>query len=92
MTEKNLSKKVMAYLKGREDLHPILISPGPFGGRGISDILVCKAGRFVAIELKVGKNTTTKLQERFIKKIKLHGGDAFVCRSMVDVIECLNQC
>ena len=92
MTEKNLSKKVMVYLKGRTDLHPFRIEPGAYGGRGISDILLCKDGHFVAIELKVGKNKPTKLQERFIKQIKLHGGHAFVCRSLVEVIECLTQC
>jgi hypothetical protein len=92
MTEKALSKKIMAYLKGRPDIHPILITPGPFGSRGISDILLCKAGHFIAIELKVGKNKPTKLQERFIKQVKLHGGHAFVCRTLDEVIECLDHC
>jgi hypothetical protein len=32
------------------------------------------------------------LQDQFIKQIKLHGGLAFVCRSLDEVIECLNHC
>lgn len=92
MTEKALAKKVMSYLKGLPDIHPIRIEPGPYGGRGVSDILLCKQGRFVAIELKVGYNKPTKLQEKFIDNIKASGGFGFVCYSLDEVKECLNLC
>ena len=86
MNEKNFTKIVMQYLKSIPDLHPIRIQPGPHGGmRGVSDILCCYKGQFIAIELKVGKNQPTKLQSHFIKKIVEAGGTGAICRCLDEV-------
>ena len=57
---------------------------------GISDLLLCVCGQFVAIELKVGKNTTTPLQEHFIRTVRYAGGKTKVSRNWGDVKEVVN--
>jgi len=92
MTEKQLSQAVMTYLRGITDLHPIRIEPGPYGGmKGVSDILACYKGQFIAIELKIGTRQTTRLQDLFLRKIRNAGGIACVCRSVDDVAKCLME-
>jgi Holliday junction resolvase len=49
-----------------------------FGRAGIPDIICCFAGRFIAIECKAGKGTTTALQERELAAIRTAGGMAMV--------------
>ena len=49
-----------------------------FGRAGIPDIIVCHRGRFLAIECKAGKGTTTKLQERELERIRSANGVALV--------------
>lgn len=89
--EKDLTKKVMAWLQRQDSLHPVRIVPGPHGGmKGVSDILICHQGGFVAIELKVGSNKPTKLQSHFMQKIKDAGGSAYVCRSLEEVMDVIN--
>lgn len=86
MTEKDFTKKVMRVLKDIPCIHPIRIIPGAYGGmKGVSDIIVCCNGRFGAIELKVGKNNPTKLQQRFLSNIESAGGLSFVCRTVEEV-------
>lgn len=51
---------------------------GGYGSSGAPDFLVCHAGRFVGIECKAGKNTTTALQEKNLQQIREAGGVALV--------------
>lgn len=48
------------------------------GRAGISDIICCYNGMFVAIECKAGKNKPTALQEREMNAIRKSKGLAFV--------------
>lgn len=41
---------------------------------GVSDILLCVDGRYVAIELKVGSNSPTFHQKEFLKSVAVAGG------------------
>ena len=52
---------------------------------GIPDIVACVCGRFVAIELKAGRNKPTKLQELTMKLIRQAGGIAAPCWSVEEV-------
>ena len=45
-----------------------------YGRAGIPDFVGCLRGRFIAIEAKAGKGTTTALQDREIRRIKDAGG------------------
>lgn len=48
------------------------------GRAGIPDIICCVNGKFLAIECKAGKGTTTALQERELAAIRAVGGVALV--------------
>jgi Holliday junction resolvase len=55
--------------------------PGMGLGRsGISDIIGCYNGRFIAIECKAGKGKTTALQERELAAVKAAGGFTYIAR------------
>ena len=67
-----------------------------YGRAGIPDIIGCCLGRFIAIECKAGKNTTTALQERELQRITDAGGFAFVAtetnqEQLKEKITCLMQ-
>ena len=51
---------------------------GGFGRSGVPDIICCIDGKFVALECKAGKNTTTALQDREIDLIRKNKGLALV--------------
>ena len=51
---------------------------GGYGNSGAPDFLVCLHGRYVGIECKAGKNTTTPLQEKNLRLIERSGGSALV--------------
>lgn len=48
------------------------------GRAGIPDIICCARGRFLAIECKAGKGTTTALQKKELAAIEAAGGVALV--------------
>lgn len=60
---------------------------GPMGEKGISDIIGCFKGRFLAIEIKTENGKVSEYQQRFIDNVNEAGGLAFVARSIEDVIE-----
>jgi len=51
---------------------------GGYGNSGAPDFLVCLQGRFIGIECKAGKNTTTPLQEKNLRQVERSGGIALV--------------
>lgn len=59
--------------------------------RGISDVIVCYKGRYVAIELKVGDNKPSALQLDFIAEVEEAGGTAGVAYTLRDVKDILNR-
>ncbi len=87
MTEKDIQKKIMDFLKKCNGVF-FKFPAGAFMSRqGVSDILGCYDGRFVAIEVKSEKGNATKLQRLFIDKIRESGGIAGIVRSVDDVID-----
>lgn len=56
---------------------------------GVSDLVVCCDGKFIAIEVKaVGrKKTVTELQKFHLDLVRQSGGKAFVADSVWDVME-----
>jgi Holliday junction resolvase len=66
------------------------IRQGPFSMKGISDILACKDGIFIAIEVKVGKDQLSGDQKNFIDEIHAAGGTAFVAYIIDDVVATLD--
>lgn len=65
-----------------------------YGRAGIPDIIACGKGRFIAIECKAGKGTTTALQERELARISEAGGVTYVAREdnlepLKEILTCL---
>jgi penicillin-binding protein-related factor A (putative recombinase) len=59
--------------------------------KGVSDIIGCWNGRFLAIEVKTPAGRVTDDQRKFLGRIRNHGGIAFVvARSVDDVIDGLD--
>ena len=59
---------------------------------GIMDLICCAPdGKFVGIELKVGKNTPSALQAMAIEEVLKRGGTAFVAWSLEDIKEGLEK-
>ena len=54
---------------------------GNYSIKGVSDILGCIDGRFIAIEVKSEKGKLSAEQREFIAKVKDNGGVAFVAKS-----------
>ena len=86
MSETDLKNKVLRYLR-RELPGSWVYHPSDKFVSGIPDILVVWRGRFMAIELKVGKNKPTRIQLHTLKKIEEACGMAFVCYTMEEVKE-----
>jgi len=60
-----------------------------YGFPGISDIIGMCDGRFLAIEVKVGKNDQSLQQKEFERSVKAHGGLFILAYSLEDVVNAL---
>lgn len=72
-----VKKKVVDYLKGHGIYYFFPVASG-YMKSGVPDIICCIRGKFVAIECKAGKNTTTAIQDKNIDAIRLNEGIAMV--------------
>ena len=65
-----------------------------FGGlgaqKGVSDLLGCYQGRFMALEVKTAAGKASPEQIKFIEDVNKNGGIAGVVRSIDDVVELLD--
>ncbi len=85
MNESALVKKIQDYLKTVKDCFSWKEHGGQYGTAGIPDIICCYRGKFIAFEVKVGKNQATALQNITIRDIIHAGGYALVVRSVAEV-------
>lgn len=90
-TEASLQRHCAAWLRSRGAFCEVR-SPSPFTANGVADITGCYKGFFFAIEWKApGKrNTVTALQEKYIQKVRVSGGYAFVVDSWDEFLEVWN--
>jgi len=88
---KPLEKQVqaaIAKLLRRYGYSVDIITKGLYGSNGISDIIACKDGRYVAIEVKRDPSIKpSPLQAEWLKDKRAHGAIAFCVGSVVEVIE-----
>tara|TARA_R110000803_G_scaffold198191_1_gene261891 strand:+ start:362 stop:652 length:291 start_codon:yes stop_codon:yes gene_type:complete len=75
--EKKVKDKIVKKLKERGVYYFFPATYG-MGRSGVPDIICCHKGRFIGIECKAGKNTTTMLQDRELAAIEEAGGTALV--------------
>lgn len=88
MTEFQLKNKCIRWLKTQKLWW---YHPSDRFQSGIPDLIVCKEGKFYAIELKIGKNKLTKLQNYVLERIRQNGGQVAVCSSLWGLKEVLND-
>jgi len=75
--ESKVKAKCTALLKDVGVYYFFPVANG-MGRAGIPDIICCANGKFLAIECKAGKGTTTALQEKELAAIRAAGGVAVV--------------
>ena len=90
MKESKVQNDILQYLRSI-DARAVKVLSANFNG--VSDILACVDGRFVALEVKVlGKKHTLKpLQQRYIQDVINAGGIAGCVVSVDEVKELLNE-
>lgn len=69
------------------------IHGGAYQRNGISDLIGCVEGKFVALEVKVPgrEGTLTKLQERYLEEIRKAGGIAAMVSSVDQAIDIVKE-
>jgi len=91
MLEKNITNKILKYLKTLDKCYSFKEHGGSYGSAGIPDIICCYRGRFVAFEVKNEKGKTTALQDVNIRNIQKADGIAVVVRSLEEVKAVLDE-
>jgi Holliday junction resolvase len=85
VSEKDITNKILKYLKTVPGCFAWKEHGGMYGTAGIPDIIACINGRFFAFEVKTQTGKVTKLQDATINKILAAGGVAAVVRSVDEV-------
>ena len=85
-SESQIQKDIVDYLEGKGYYVIKIVRANK---QGVSDLAVCKDGKYIAIEVKgIGKKkNVTKLQELHLHLVRQSGGKAFVADSVWDVME-----
>ena len=78
MTPERKVKQQVRKVLDKLGAYYVMPVTGGFGNSGAPDFLVCLHGRFIGIECKAGKNTTTPLQEKNLRSIEKSGGVSLV--------------
>lgn len=91
--EAKVKAKIKAILKAHNVYYAMPIGTG-YGNSGVPDFLCCVNGKFVAIEAKAGKGTTTALQEKNLREIREAGGKAMVINesNLDDLTNVISEC
>ena len=76
----DLVKNTLDYLNGLPCCKAFPYSPGPYGRRAVSDIIFCYRGLFGSIEVKIGYDQPSKLQNIFMRDVRIAEGEAQVGR------------
>ena len=91
--EAKVKAKIKAILKAHNVYYAMPIGTG-YGNSGVPDFLCCVNGKFLAIEAKAGKGTTTALQEKNLREIREAGGKAMVINesNLDDLTNVISEC
>jgi len=98
MKEADVQKWVREYLCEHYKHHCVYLKyqAGQYATRGVSDLIFCVRGLYIAIEVKMPKGKPTKLQERFLTQVKKAGGLGYIIygkdQEMIsDIIKDINE-
>ena len=84
MKESVLQKKILTWLQAN-GYYAIKVEKA--NRAGVPDILACASGRFIGLEIKIGNNKPSALQESHIRQINEANGIAKVVWSLEEVKE-----
>ena len=94
MKEAHIKAAILEYLQSLPAFYcyPRTLQIAGIGGRrnlsvGMSDLLVCFRGKYLAIEVKTDTGQPSEKQCEYMAGVKRAGGHAIVARSVFDVIE-----
>ena len=71
----------MEWLRS-QGAYVVKVHGGPFQEAGVSDLLVCWRGRFIAIEIKTPTGKLTEIQQHHLEQVLAAGGIGVVARSV----------
>lgn len=89
--EQNIQTSIMNYISSIGGLPIKFNNFGIYAKAGVSDILACIKGRFVAIEVKRPCNKPSAVQLQFIAAVNSIGGLAFWADNLQDVKDKLKE-
>ena len=89
--EQDIQTAIMNYISSIGGLPVKFNNMGIYAKAGVSDILACIKGRFVAIEVKRPGKKPSDLQERFLDAVNTIGGLAFWADSLQEVKDKLKE-
>ena len=91
MKEAQFSREVTQYLESKGAI--VNNQTGSmFSKVGVSDLLVCYKGFFIALELKVGNYQSDPLQISYLQKVRNAGGFGLILRDNIHELMVLLHC
>lgn len=91
MKEAQFSREVTQYLESKGAI--VNNQTGSmFSKVGVSDLLVCYKGYFIALELKVGSYQPDPLQISYLQKVRNAGGFGLILRDTLQELMVLLSC
>lgn len=91
MKEAQFSREVTQYLESKGAI--VNNQTGSmFSKVGVSDLLVCYKGFFIALELKVGSYQPDPLQISYLQKVREAGGFGLILRDTLQELMVLLSC
>ena len=91
MKEAQFSREVTQYLETKGAI--VNNQTGSmFSKVGVSDLLVCYKGYFIALELKVGSYQPDPLQISYLQKVREAGGFGLILRDTLQELMVLLSC
>lgn len=82
MSEQQLQAKILAYIKAKGGYTVKVVTATK---KGVPDIIACIDGKFYGIEVKVGRNKASPLQEANLRQIQEAGGVGILAYSVQDI-------
>ena len=89
--ERKIQAEIIAWVKKQDRCWICKYQAGPYSGTGIPDLLLCVAGRFVALEVKQKSGRVTPIQREVMRTMTLAGAICEVVHSLSEAKEVVNE-
>ncbi|MEO5366663.1 MAG: VRR-NUC domain-containing protein [Magnetococcus sp. WYHC-3] len=98
LLEKEIQHQIISYLELKKYLVVKINNVGirkengafiPPRQKGVSDLICCKDGQFIAIEVKSDSGRISEAQTAFLDEVEDRGGKSYVLRSLDEAMKVL---